>query len=181
MPQSREDITGHRFGALVAESYAGSNRWQCSMWVCRCDCGGRSTTRRSSLLSGDTTSCGCKQRAAASVTAKSRATHGQSRSRLYFVWMAMVQRCTNTDAHDYASYGGRGITVCNEWLSFESFRDDMSPRPAGMWLERSDNDGPYNKTNCVWATPKQQAANRRLRPSEVAAQARRQLTTETES
>lgn len=74
----------------------------------------------------------------------------------------MRWRCTNPNSPHYPNYGGRGITVCPEWSSFERFIADMGRRPPGMTLERKENDGPYTPGNCIWATPTQQARNKRV-------------------
>lgn len=90
--------------------------------------------------------------------------HGMSNSPEFAIWRTMRQRCSNLKNKDYADYGGRGITVCDRWAkSFLSFYKDMGPRPAGKWLERSNNDLGYGPGNCIWATPKQQNNNRRPR------------------
>lgn len=79
----------------------------------------------------------------------------------YQSWAGMKQRCLNPKATNYVDYGGRGITICDKWMSFKGFYEDMGDRPVGKTLDRQDNDGPYNKDNCTWSSPSEQAYNRR--------------------
>jgi len=88
--------------------------------------------------------------------------HGLSRTPEYKAWKRMRCRCNNPGAHNYKDYGGRGITVCDRWDSFENFLSDMGPRPSAWHsVERNQNDGDYEPGNCVWATKTEQARNRR--------------------
>jgi len=92
--------------------------------------------------------------------------HGHARkkaaSREYKSWMHMKYRCMNPNSESYAEYGGRGITVCDEWLDFKNFLRDMGPRPPGHTLDRRDVNGPYTKENCKWSSSYEQSQNRRI-------------------
>ncbi len=86
--------------------------------------------------------------------------HGMFGTPTYTTWGQMIQRCTNPKSKEYPRYGARGIKVCERWRKFENFLADMGLKPAGLSLERVNNDGDYEPDNCKWATPLEQSRNR---------------------
>jgi hypothetical protein len=150
-----QDLTGLRFSHLVAVRLNGHAADGKFNWLCQCDCGNFVTVRSSALRSGNTKSCGCARGAAHII-------HGRCGSPEYTSWLCMKARCEYLRSNRYAIYGGRGIKVCERWQSFENFYADMGERPAGHTLDRfPNNNGHYEPGNCRWATPSQQALNRR--------------------
>lgn len=149
-----KDITGQRFGRLVAVSRYGINRSRAITWLCKCDCGREHIVNGKALKSGRSRSCGCLP--------TNPKQHGWVNTTIYNSWRGMIKRCYQTTDKDYKNYGARGITVCDRWKSsFADFLKDMGPRPKGRTLDRINLNGNYELSNCRWATFKQQANNRR--------------------
>lgn len=165
MPKGvRADLSGQQFAQLRVLAWAPSRRLPggslAIYYACQCTCGTTKEIQAQALNSGAVVSCGChKDR-----LLKERATtHGLYQSAAYRVWHGMVQRCTCEKMPGYKNYGGRGITVCDRWRTFENFFADMGHPPPKLTLERIDNDSGYGPDNCKWATRTEQNLNQRPR------------------
>lgn len=156
------DLTGKRFGRLtVIERYGTVDGH--AAWKCKCDCGNKTVVNGKWLRAGKTTSCGCYHK---ELLAKRSKTHGMTKTRLYSIWHDMKNRCFYQKDKSFEDYGGRGITVCEEWKnSFESFRDWslLNGYSDNLTIDRINNDGNYDPSNCRWVTMKEQCSNRRKR------------------
>ena len=149
---ARVNIAGKKFNFLTAISFHETSKAG-AKWLCICDCGNTTVVNSLKLRSGRTMSCGCYRKA---LTPNKR--HGAAnKTKTYKTWKEMRHRCMNANATQFKWYGGKGVSITDRWNDFAMFLEDMGERQPNTTLDRIDPSGNYEKSNCRWATPKQQA------------------------
>lgn len=165
MPMPAVDLTGRVFGYLTILRRAGSTNTvsRRALWEAECICGKVVTRIGTNLLyesRGKKKSCGCRRR---EMYLEAWGTHGMTSHRAFYIWSHMKSRCNNPSDKDWRNYGARGISVCAQWQeSFDAFWADVGPTyEETLTIERKDNNGNYEASNCRWATVREQSNNRR--------------------
>ena len=158
-----DNLLGRRFCRWLVLKFSHRTKDGRTYWLCRCDCGNSKSVRGSHLISTASRSCGCLKAESTSKRARTHgATVGGELEPLYVVWCSMKQRCYDSGCRAYKDYGGRGIVLSENWMEYQSFKDDMKyGYKKGLQIDRVDNNGNYCKENCRWSTPRQNCNNRR--------------------
>lgn len=146
------DIKGMRFGSLIALKRIGSNEKGHSLWECKCDCGKTVVNLSNRLLTGNSSTCGCRNG------------HGMRYTRLYRTWVNMKSRCSDPKQDSYRYYGARGISVCDEWLNFKNFMKWAFENgyKDNLTIDRKNSSKNYEPSNCRWLSLEENSRNAQL-------------------
>jgi hypothetical protein len=165
------NIAGNKYGKLTAISYQGNDKHGKAVWLCRCECGNEKFFVGCDLRSNKIASCGCLQKELASeYCRKNKSKHKMCDTRIYSIWVHLKERCISKKSDNFKNYGGRGITICDKWLDFEGFYEDMGRSyeehikifgENNTSIDRIDNNKSYMKDNCKWSTLIEQSNNKR--------------------
>lgn len=155
-----QDLTGKQFGRLTVIRLAPKAACGRIKWLCKCFCGNTTEQQANDLVNGKVISCGCYNKERSKTQHR---THGESKTRLYTIWLNMRRRCNNEKDEAYPRYGGRGIKICQEWEVYENFK--AWAKQAGyiesLTIDRIDNDAGYCPQNCRWASYAEQRKNQK--------------------
>lgn len=156
------DLTGLKFGKLTVLKVAPKTQRK-TFYECVCDCGNKKVVRGDALTSGKTISCGCEKKKQDRINLIKHHSHKQSGTRIYYIWQGIKSRCYNPNNKRYLRYGGRGITICDEWRdNFQAFYDwaISNGYDDNLTIDRINNDGNYEPSNCQWVDTRTQNRNR---------------------
>ena len=161
MVNNIESLIGERFGRLIVIGEVGRTKRMQRLWLCKCDCGNTKILTTGVLKNGAVKSCGCLR---SEMVSNKNYRHGMSETKIYKTWKSMKYRCFNSNADEYERYGGRGITICKDWLIFENFCNwaMQNGYDDSLTIDRIDNDGNYEPNNCRWISLRKQMRNKSI-------------------